>query len=163
MNELPRIVESHATIRFQDCDPFNHLNNANYINYLTNAREDQILAHYDLDVFKMARADGKSWVVASNQIAYLKPAMTMEKVLIDSQLIHFTKNELHVELRMWNNEKTKLKAVMWSTYVHFDLLKQRRCDHTQELDALFTNIKLEVPENSFEKRMESFKSKAIIK
>ncbi len=163
MNKLHKNGESRTKIRFQDCDPFNHLNNANYINYFINAREDQVLEYYKLDVFKMARANGKSWVVSSNQIAYLKPAMTMEKVLIDSQLIHFVKNELLVELRMWNNEKTHLKAVMWSTFVHFDLFKQQRCDHTEELNALFTNIKLEVAEKSFEKRMENFKSKTVTK
>ena len=30
------------TVRFQDCDPFGHLNNARYIDYFLNARQDQI-------------------------------------------------------------------------------------------------------------------------
>ncbi len=34
------VLGSKTKIRFQDCDPFNHLNNAAYINYLINARED---------------------------------------------------------------------------------------------------------------------------
>ena len=77
MKKLPYKLESNVKIRFQDCDPFNHLNNAAYINYLINAREDQILEHYKIDIYKMARTTGKSWVVGSNQIAYINPAFLM--------------------------------------------------------------------------------------
>ena len=31
MKELPNILESTKKIRFQDCDPFNHLNNGRKI------------------------------------------------------------------------------------------------------------------------------------
>jgi acyl-CoA thioester hydrolase len=31
---LSKELESTAVIRFQDCDPFGHLNNARYIDYL---------------------------------------------------------------------------------------------------------------------------------
>ena len=72
MNTLSKLLESKVKIRFQDCDPFNHLNNAAYINYFINAREDQILENYHLDIYKMAQTQGKSWVVGSNQIAYIK-------------------------------------------------------------------------------------------
>ncbi|SHJ04895.1 acyl-CoA thioesterase [Aquimarina spongiae] len=151
--ELLKVLESKAKIRFQDCDPFNHLNNAAYINYMINAREDQIEKHYNLDIFKLAKNQGISWVVGSNQIAYLKPALVMEEVVIDSQLIHFTENQLHVEIRMWNNEKTELKAVMWSTFVHFNLLKQKRWNHQPELSELFQNVVMPLSVKNFEERI----------
>ena len=53
MKVLPKVLESKTKIRFQDCDPFNHLNNASYINYLINAREDQLIKYYDIDIYKM--------------------------------------------------------------------------------------------------------------
>ena len=34
MKELPKVLKSNTKIRFQDCDPFNHLNNAAYLNYV---------------------------------------------------------------------------------------------------------------------------------
>ena len=92
MTHLPKVVESKAKIRFQDCDPFNHLNNGSYINYFMNHREDQLIEHYNIDVYNMAKAEGKSWVSNSNQIAYLRPALLMETVVIESQLIHFNKS-----------------------------------------------------------------------
>ncbi|MEW7290488.1 acyl-CoA thioesterase [Aquimarina sp. 2304DJ70-9] len=159
--ELPKILESKAKIRFQDCDPFNHLNNAAYINYMINAREDQIEKHYSLDIFDLAKTKGISWVVGTNQIAYLKPALLMEDVIIDSQLIHSTENQLHVEIRMWNHNKTELKAVMWSTFVHFNLLQQKRWNHDEKLMALFQNITLQVEAKSFEERIMHIKPQKV--
>ncbi len=158
---LPKVLESKARIRFQDCDPFNHLNNAAYINYLINAREDQLIKHYGLDIYKLARTQGKSWVVGSNQIAYLKPAFLMEPVTIDSQLFHYGANELHVELRMWNHDKTEIKAVMWSSFVHFSLVEQKRIDHEAELMQLFEAVCLPLNANSFQERAAYLKAKNI--
>ncbi len=151
--ELLKVLESKAKIRFQDCDPFNHLNNASYINYMINAREDQIDKHYNLDIFELAKTKGVSWVVGTNQIAYLKPALLMEEVIIDSQLIRYTENQLHVEIRMWNKDKSELKSVMWSTFVHFNLLQQKRWNHDQHLLELFKNILEPVEAKNFEERI----------
>ena len=153
MKTLEKVLESQTKIRFQDCDPFNHLNNANYINYMINAREDQIIEHYDLDIYKMARTIGKSWVSSKNQIAYLKPALLMETVSIDSQLIHFNDTELLVEIRMWDANKTQLKAVLWASFVHFDLLKQKRTTHNDELLGLFSQIILPINSTDFNDRI----------
>ena len=154
---LPKILESKTKIRFQDCDPFNHLNNASYFNYLINAREDQLNENYNLDIYKHALVTGNSWVVGSHEIAYLKPANLMEEVTIDSQLIKFNEKTLLVEIRMWNSSKTKLKSVLWSTFTHFNILKQQSLNHSEEFMNLFSEIVLPVKENSFKERMNSFK------
>ncbi|MGY3795408.1 acyl-CoA thioesterase [uncultured Aquimarina sp.] len=161
MTTLPKTLESNAKIRFQHCDPFNHLNNAEYINYMINAREDQIISNYNLDLFKMARTQGISWVVGTNQIAYLRPAFLMEDIIIDSQLFSLTENELHVEIRMWNHDKTELKAVMWSSFVHFNLLKQKRWNHTNELMELFTSIVNPIKSLSFNERISQLKPQKV--
>ncbi len=161
MKTLPKTLESKAKIRFQDCDPFNHLNNAAYINYMINAREDQIDQYYKLDIFSLAKTQGISWVVGSNQIAYLKPALLMEDVVIDSQLFHFNENQLHVEIRMWNKDKTELKAVMWSTFVHFNLLKQKRWNHDEKLMALFKSVLHPVGTKNFEERIAHLKPQKV--
>lgn len=155
--ELPKILESTAKIRFQDCDPFNHLNNAAYFNYLINAREDQIVENYNLDVYKHGKTTGKSWVVASHQIAYLKPAILMEKVTIESQLISFGSKNLLVEIRMFNNDKTELKAVMWSSFVYFNLLQLSSEKHSEDLLYLFESVVLPVKQTTFEERMQSLR------
>lgn len=153
--ELLKILESKTKIRFQDCDPFNHLNNASYFNYLINAREDQIIKNYNLDIYIHGKETGKSWVVGSHQITYLKPAVLMEDVTIDTQLIHYSKKTLLVELRMWNETKTELKAIMWSSFVYFNLLKLTSDTHSEDLLNLFEQVVLPVKETSFEERSKS--------
>ncbi|QNJ99205.1 acyl-CoA thioesterase [Constantimarinum furrinae] len=157
MIATPKILESKTTIRFQHCDPFNHLNNSEYLNYMVNAREDQLIEHYDINIYKMAREEGKSWVVGSNQIAYLKPAWLMETVVIQSQLLHFDASSLDVELRMYNEDKSRLKAIMWSKYVHFNLLEQRREQHSDEYMKLFESVQDPVAESTFEERVLALK------
>ena len=154
---LSKIVNSKTKIRFQDCDPFNHLNNGSYINYFMNHREDQLLKHYDIDIYKMAQEIGKSWVSSSNQIAYLKPAFLMETVVIESQLIAYDASQLKVEMRMYNEDKSQLKAIIWCGFVHFNLLKQSREMHSKDLLELFQSIITPVHANTFEERVLEFK------
>ncbi|WP_299335549.1 thioesterase family protein [uncultured Psychroserpens sp.] len=155
--EFPKIVSSKTKIRFQDCDPFNHLNNGSYINYFMNHREDQLLKHYDIDIYKMAQKKGISWVSSSNQIAYLKPAFLMETVTIESQLIFHNSSELKVEMRMYDENKTHLKAIIWSGFVHFNLLKQSRALHSETLMTFFESVLNPVSAVTFEERLSEFK------
>lgn len=152
MEKQPR---SKRMIRFQDCDPFNHLNNARYIDYFINTREDQLVEHYGLDVFSQMKTTGKSWVVTSNQISYIKPAKTMECVIIDSKLIHFDDHRLKVEMRMWNETETELKAVIWMTFTHVNVLSSGVEKHTDELSELFQSILVAVPMESFDDRVKT--------
>lgn len=161
MEQLPKVLESKAKIRFQDCDPFNHLNNGSYLNYFMNHREDVIMENYDLDIFKMASKTGLSWVSSSNQIAYLKPALLMETIVLESQLIGFNDSELKVEMRMYNSNKTQLKAILWASFVHFNLLKQKREYHTEALIQLFTEVHSPVSITDFEGRLIQLKSDLI--
>ncbi|NMH88808.1 acyl-CoA thioesterase [Flavivirga algicola] len=158
MSQLPNILQSKTKVRFQDCDPFNHLNNGSYINYFMNHREDALIEHYDIDIFKIAKLSGKGWVSSSNQIAYLKPAYLMETVVIESQLIDYTDSELKVEMRMYNEDKSHLKAIIWCSFVHFNLLKQKREIHTEDLMFLFKNVYNPMNAFTFEERLIQIKS-----
>jgi thioesterase III len=149
---MDKLLTSKAKIRFQDCDPFNHLNNARYIDYMINAREDQLITHYNLDVFEAARTTGRSWMVASNQIAYISPAVTMETVTIESQLIGFAPKNLLVEIRMWDEQRTRLKALLWVKFIHVDMAVQKAAEHAKHYMQLFNNVVLPVEQAVFEER-----------
>ena len=150
---MEKIVASHARIRFQDCDPFNHLNNSKYIDYFINAREDHVREEYGLDIFSMLREHNVSWLVSSHQIQFLRPAALMEKVLIESQLIGYTAKSLHVEMCMWDEERTKLKSILWTQFIHINLKTQRPVDHPASLMQLFEGILQTVPANSMTERI----------
>lgn len=149
---MEKILKTKRKVRFQDCDPFNHLNNSKYLEYFINIREDQIAEHYDLDIFKYMKTTGLSWVVASNQISYLKPAFTMETVLIESQLIQYTDNLLLVEMKMWNEDETELKAILWIKFIHYNIQAKKAANHSEDLMKLFESVVLPVDQSVFEKR-----------
>ncbi len=149
---MKKIIDSQTKIRFQDCDPFNHLNNAKYLDYFMNAREDQMLTHYGFDVYGHFVETNQNWVVLSNQIFYSKPVALMEKVTIISQLIGFTSSTLSVEMTMWSKDKTKLKAIYWPHFIYFHAKKRKRVKHSKELTRLFTAIVDPVDQPGFETR-----------
>ena len=46
---------------------------------------------------------------------------------------------------------------MWSNYVHFNLLKQRRETHTEDFMELFASVISPVEESTFEERVSVYK------
>ena len=79
---LPKQLESTTKIRFQDCDPFRHLNNARYTDYFMNAREDQLAQFYG------------NWL---HEGQYLDPVMRdIEAFLVSSQ--QQVTGEVHLQL-----------------------------------------------------------------
>ncbi|MEO1030654.1 MAG: acyl-CoA thioesterase [Bacteroidota bacterium] len=155
---LAKTLESKTKIRFQDCDPFNHLNNGKYTDYFMNHREDELIRNYNIDIYKMARLEGKSWVSSSNQIAYLKPALLMETIVIESQLISFDNSNLKVEMRMYNEAKSHLKAIIWCGFVHFNLLTQKRETHSDKMMDLFGAVVNPVDVSIFDERVKQLKT-----
>lgn len=134
---MEKVLESNVLIRFPDCDPFNHLNNSRYIDYFINAREDHIVANYGFNIYEYAREKGLSWVVGQHQIVYIKPAMLMETVVIRNTILHWREKDILVEMQMWNKDKTKLKSLLWSVFVHYNLATQKSEPHSEELVQRF--------------------------
>lgn len=144
---------SRVKIRFQDCDPFNHLNNGRFLDYFFNAREDHLTEHYNLDIFSHLKKTGCAWVVASNQIMYLKPAMVAEEVIIETKLIDYSERGLTAEMLMWNADQTHLKAVLWVKFSYFEFATQKSAVHSEELLDLFKQLLVPVEATVFETRM----------
>lgn len=150
--------ESKVLIRFPDCDPFNHLNNARYIDYFINAREDHIMSNLGINIYQYAAEKGTGWVVSRNQIAYLKPAFLMERVVIESVTLKLDEKEVLVEMRMLNERKDKLKAVLWSQFVHVDMKTQKPVPHDEEIMKIFTPVVQPLPSAiSFEERVDELR------
>ncbi|OIQ41765.1 MAG: thioesterase [Bacteroidetes bacterium MedPE-SWsnd-G1] len=150
---MTKILESKVRVRFQDCDPFNHLNNSSYIDYFFNAREDQLLKDYDINIYEHAQKTGKGWVVVSNQISYFKPALLTETVTVETQIINFSQRSIQVELRMFDESKTQLKAIMWSKFAYFDIRNQKGAEHSEDFMKLFSEAHAPIEAKTFEERM----------
>jgi YbgC/YbaW family acyl-CoA thioester hydrolase len=140
---LDKVLESTAIIRFQDCDPFQHLNNTRYIDYFMNAREDQLDQFYNFRIFEVFQQTGHSWVVTKNQIAYLAPAIMQEQVIIRTQLIHMSDSRIVVEGMMLDKNARRLKSVAWIEFAYVSLLDGRPVSHPDNLMDFFRVVQVE--------------------
>lgn len=122
-------TESRVVIRFQDCDPLRHLNNAKYFDYFYNAREDQVPKLYGLEVMDFYKTYKAAWVVYQHQIAYVRPAMMGEWVRIMSRLLWFDESTIVIEYSMTNDAEDELKTVLWSTMKYVDVITGKRTKH----------------------------------
>ena len=156
---LPKSVESKVQARFPDCDPFNHLNNSKYIDYIINTREDHLMSAYNFDLHQMARTTGITWVVAQTNISYMLPVNCMETVTIETRLLTAFPKMLLMEAVMWNEDKTKVKAMMWCYFAHYNLRTGKSQEHSAELMTFFDQIGDPIPDNpSFEERAKFYRN-----
>jgi acyl-CoA thioester hydrolase len=156
----PSILKSTTTVRFQDCDPFGHLNNARYIDYFLNARQDQVASYYDFEIMKFGAQPAESWVVSKTQIAYMAPAALMEVVSIQTRLIDVNESQLLVEGVMMDQAEQRVKSVAWMEFTYISLRTGRPAIHPEDLMQLFNTVRISDPidTRNFDNRLAELKA-----
>ncbi|MNL72249.1 hypothetical protein D3C87_1975320 [compost metagenome] len=76
----------------------------------------------------------------------------METVVIESQLIQYTANLLLVEMKMWNEHETELKAILWIKFIPYNIQTKKAANHSDDLMQLFESVVLPVDQSIFENR-----------
>lgn len=74
---------SLVKVRFNECDPMGHLNNANYLTYLEQVAFDAAAAP-GFDRFTLTEKFGALFVVRKHEITYHQPALENDWLLIRS-------------------------------------------------------------------------------
>ena len=120
-----------------------HLNNARYLDYFLNAREDHTTAHYALNMGELAREQKAAWVITKHHISYLKPARQGVRVRISSQLIHFDNSNLVLEMQMRDEAGTRLLALLWSEMTFVAMPAGTRADHGNAMMDLLDELDVE--------------------
>jgi YbgC/YbaW family acyl-CoA thioester hydrolase len=124
-------LQSFYTVRFNDCDPFRHLNNARYIDYFLNAREDHLRDHYQMDLADFY-SKGRGWVVMQHEIIYLRPASFNETICIRSGLLNAGNEHLLVEMLMLDVNQKQLKSLLHTRFVPVSLSSGKKEPHSTE-------------------------------
>ena len=125
----PKETESRVLIRFQDCDPLRHLNNAKYFDYFFNAREDQVPKLYGVEMMDFIKKYKAAWVIYNHNISYVKPAMVGEWVRIKSRIIWHNHNTVILEYYMTDDSEKQLKTLLWTTMRYVTLAEGKSTDH----------------------------------
>ena len=139
---LNKEPESIVRVDFQDCDPFGHLNNIKYIQYIMNARTQHLRSAYDLDIYTHLQKEGKSWLVVKSQIAYNHPAKYNEEVYIKTRLLYADKYRVIPEALMYSLDKKYLHAILWVEFMYVDAKLGRPVKHDEKLMELFNQIRI---------------------
>lgn len=121
-------LKTFYTVRFNDCDPLGHLNNARYIDYMLNAREDHLKQFYQVTLPDFHK-QGLAWVVRRHEIQYVRPALYNEIVCIESRLIELGESHLLVEMLMFDEKEASLKAIVWTNFTCVDVKTGRKKEH----------------------------------
>jgi acyl-CoA thioester hydrolase len=140
---LLRTPETSHRVHFQDCDMLGHLNNARYLDYFLNAREEHTTQHYSLNLGELAREQGSAWVITKHHISYLRPANHNEVVVIRTQLIHFDNSNLVVEMQMLSEDGQRLKALLWSEMAFVSVKSATRSEHSDALMDMLEELDVE--------------------
>jgi YbgC/YbaW family acyl-CoA thioester hydrolase len=142
-----QLLESFYTVRFSDCDPFRHLNNARYIDYMLNAREDHLKENYNMDLASFYKK-GMGWVVVKHEISYLRPASINERICIRSGLLESSADHLLVEMLMLDENTSHLKAILHTRFTPVSLTTGRKEPHASEFMDFIADKHLPgIPEN----------------
>lgn len=128
MNKNPNSV---YTVRFNDCDLFGHLNNARYIDYFLNAREDHLKEYHNLNLSEYYKKD-IAWLVGGHEIAYLRPALYNEVVTIQTTLLIADNEFLYLEAIMMNEKQNHLKAIMRTKFIPINTKTGKKEQHLPE-------------------------------
>ncbi len=128
-------IKTFYKIRFSDCDSFQHLHNSGYIDYMLNAREDHLKEFHEINMTDLYKK-GSGWMVNRHEIIYLSPANYNEEVCIQSDLIKLSDDTLLVEILMWDNSQTQLKAILWTKFIHINMQTGKRAPHPEWFIAL---------------------------
>lgn len=126
-------------MRFNDCDPFGHLNNSKYIDYFLNAREDHLKEFYAIDLKEWA-LQGHTFVVSRHEIQYIRPVSYNDQVCIQTALIGIGETSLQVEMWMLDKEGQNTKCILWSSFTRIDSRTGKKTAHPEEFLQLFQQL-----------------------
>lgn len=155
---MEKEVSTIVKVRFNDCDPIGHLNNTKYIDYMLNAREDHVEAHYGFTYEEYTKKTGCTWITIQNEIAYLKEVRYNAKVKISSKTISISDRISKVELLMMNEQGSQVHAVLWMTIIYFNMKTRRSEVHPPETRDLFQSFLVELEQTDFAGRVQHLRN-----
>jgi YbgC/YbaW family acyl-CoA thioester hydrolase len=151
MNKRPR---TSLTVRFSDCDPFGHLYNVRYLDYMFDGREQHVAESYPM-LFEEMKSRRRNWVVVSTDIRYLHPAAHGEAVDIESCLFNVSRHGVALEIAMLDPATSRLKAVLWSALRYVDLERGAIAQHAPDVQRFLDEAGCVMAQASLDERVKA--------
>ncbi|MEE1944063.1 acyl-CoA thioesterase [Pedobacter sp. KR3-3] len=131
------IFESELSVRPDDIDMFNHVHNSKYLDYVLAARYEQMDRFYGMSWEKFAE-QGYGWVVSRVNIAFKRPLLMGDKMLIRTGILEINEKGCRVQFEIVNQKTGKTASDGVFDYVMIDLTTQRSCRVNEEMIAAYS-------------------------
>ncbi len=115
-------------VRFRDCDPMRHVNNAVYFTYLEQAR-----FAYWREVIRVAHSDERSFILARAECDYKSAALPGEWLDVWLRTASIGRSSFAFEYEIVSDEDGRRVASARSVQVMFDYVSNRSFPVPQEL------------------------------
>ena len=132
---MPAVVyERTFRVRLYECDPYGHVNHANYVRYMQETAFDASAAvGYPLDWYD---SHGRAWVIRETDITYLKPLRYGDTVTVRTWVSDFRRVHCRRTYELRNTEG-ELVAQAHTDWVYMDQETQRLVTVPPEMIAAF--------------------------
>jgi acyl-CoA thioester hydrolase/thioesterase-3 len=135
-NEMGRVVEvkrvkrrfvSEFTPRFSDFDMQGIMNSRCYLDFLVEARIDQMARCYQVPLDHYEKQN-QSWVFSAFTIAFINPVFFGAKILVETEVMRIVGSAATVDFAFRHATKEKIFARGCATYHLIDLGTKRPVD-----------------------------------
>ena len=137
---IKKEITSVRRVRFSDCDSFGHLNNAAYLEYFMDTREEQVLAEYNFSFPETYKKYNAAWVVGETRIVYLLPAKYGVNVNITTRIVQNRRGSVIIEGVMLDEGQNAVHAIGAVNFIWVDLKTGRPKIHPEDVRELLDNV-----------------------
>lgn len=132
---MPRFYTTTFPVRYYECDPYGHVNNANFLRYATEtALQASAEAGYDWDQYT---ALGTVWLIREAGVEYLRPAQRGDTLTAKTWVSDFRRVRSRREVEIARAETGELCAKIFLDWVYLDAKTQQPARIPPELIRAF--------------------------
>ena len=122
-HQTPATFERSFRVRFYECDPYGHVNHANFLRYIQETAFDaSAAAGYD---FERYRKLGHQWLIRETDITYLRPLVFGDSVIVRTWVGDFrrVRSRRMYELRRMDGSELVARASTEWVYLNSETLR----------------------------------------
>jgi acyl-CoA thioester hydrolase len=120
---MPRLYTTTFPVRYYECDPYGHVNNANYLRYATEAAlQASADAGYGWDKYNEL---GTVWLIREASVEYMRPAQRGDTLVVKTWVSDFRRVRSRREVEISLADSGELCAKIYLDWVYLEARSQK--------------------------------------
>lgn len=118
-------AQTNITVRFSDCDPIGHVNNAMYFTYFEQSRVELIRKLFNINSDKNMRWQDFPFILAEISCKFLKPTFPDQKLIVTAIIGEVRNSSFYINYELNDVSTQDLVATGSSVLVWYDYHEAR--------------------------------------